>query len=223
MKIKLLLLILFILQVFHVLAQVELKTAVEELLLKPDYKTATIGLSFIDLEDGRALFEMNENKLMIPASVLKIVTTASAIEILGPDYQFKTKIGYEGEIKNNILDGNLIILGGGDPTLGSIYFQDTETCNNFLNIWIQEIKSFGINKIIGNVIFDASDYDTENIPPTWIWEDVGNYYGAGASAFSVYDNFFEINFKTPKRSGELSEIISTNPKIEGLQMKNEVK
>ncbi len=206
----------------HVFAQNKIETIVEQLISAEEYKNATVGLQFVDLESGKTIYETNSNKPIIPASVLKIITTASAIEILGPNYRFETKIGYSGKIEDEILAGNLILIGGGDPTLGSEYFKDRSETYNFIEAWVQQIKAAGIKRIHGDIILDGSAFDTEKVPPTWIWEDIGNYYGAGANAFSVYDNLFRIIFKSSKRAGELTEIISTYPKIEGLEIKNEV-
>jgi D-alanyl-D-alanine carboxypeptidase/D-alanyl-D-alanine-endopeptidase (penicillin-binding protein 4) len=160
---------------------------------------------------------------MIPASTLKIVTSAAALEILGADYRFKTTVGYVGEImKTNELKGDLVIVGGGDPTLGSEFFRNYELNDDFINVWVQKIKTAGIHRIKGNIILDGSLYDSEEVPPTWIWGDIGNYYGASVNAFTVYDNLFRITFKSPKEPGEKTEIISTIPKIDGLEIKNEV-
>lgn len=203
--------------------QNDFQTELQKTLQQPEYQNTTVGIQIVDLETENPLFELNAKKLMIPASTLKIVTSATALEILGADYRFQTKIGYTGEVlQTNELNGDLVVLGGGDPTLGSEYFNQFELCSDFINIWVQKIKVAGIRKISGDIIFDGSIYDSEKIPPTWIWSDIGNYYGAGANAFTCYDNLFGITFKSPKETGEKSEIISTAPKIEGLEIVNEV-
>jgi D-alanyl-D-alanine carboxypeptidase/D-alanyl-D-alanine-endopeptidase (penicillin-binding protein 4) len=213
----------FVIFGWYSFAQNDIRTELQKILEQPEYKNASIGIQFIDLENGLPIFELNPEKLMIPASTLKIVTSAAALEILGDGYRFKTKIGYVGEIlKASELKGDLVIVGGGDPTLGSEYFNHVESCRDFVNIWVQKIKAAGIRKINGNIILDGSLYDSEKIPPTWIWGDIGNYYGAGASALTCYDNLFRITFKSPKQAGERTEIIATYPKIEGLKIENEV-
>jgi serine-type D-Ala-D-Ala carboxypeptidase/endopeptidase (penicillin-binding protein 4) len=213
----------FLISVFSSFAQNDFKTELQKLLQQPEYKNATVGIQIMDLESEKPLFELNADKLMIPASTLKIVTSATALEILGADYHFQTKIGYTGDLlKTNEIKGDLIVLGGGDPTLGSEYFNQFESCRDFVKIWVQKIKAAGIHKITGDIIFDGSVYDSEKIPPTWIWGDIGNYYGAGASAFTCYDNLFRIIFKSPKEVGERTEIVATYPKIEGLDIVNEV-
>jgi serine-type D-Ala-D-Ala carboxypeptidase/endopeptidase (penicillin-binding protein 4) len=149
-----------------------------------------------EAEKGKILIDYNSGVSLTPASVMKLITSAAAIELLGPYYTFKTKIGYTGKISKRWgrLRGNLIITGGGDPALGSKYF--TDHYKDFITNWIGEIKKLGIKKITGKVITDDSYYDFLPVPGKWLWEDAGNYYGAGAYGLSVFDNLYEIHFKT---------------------------
>jgi serine-type D-Ala-D-Ala carboxypeptidase/endopeptidase (penicillin-binding protein 4) len=188
----------------------------------PDYRNALVGIHVADLETGKTMFEMNSNKLFIPASVLKVITSASALEILGHEYRFKTSIGYAGKINKGTLKGDLIISGGGDPALGSEYFKNHYFAPHFLETWAKQIKASGIKRIDGNLVLDGSLYDSEKIPRTWIWEDMGNYYGTGTSALTVYDNMFRISFRSPAIAGLPTEIISVYPKVAGLDFHNEV-
>jgi serine-type D-Ala-D-Ala carboxypeptidase/endopeptidase (penicillin-binding protein 4) len=188
----------------------------------PDYRNALIGIHVADLETGKTISEMNSSKLFIPASVLKVITSASALEILGPEYRFKTSVGYSGKIVNGTLFGDLIIIGGGDPALGSEYFKDHYFAPHFLETWAKQIRAAGIKRIQGNLVLDGSLYDSEKIPTTWIWEDMGNYYGAGPCALTVYDNMFRISFRSPAIAGLPTEIISVYPKVDGLDFQNEV-
>lgn len=203
------------------LAQNRFDEAVNSFLQQEEYKNASIGISIQEIESGESLYKLNSDKLLTPASTLKLITSATALELLGADYRFESKVGYIGETeKNNVLKGDLVVIGGGDPTLGSEYFQDHYY--EFLKVWANKIKSAGISKIEGDLILDGSIYDSEKIPATWIWEDIGNYYGAGANAFTVYDNLFRITFSSPRKAGELTKIVSVYPKIEGLKINNEV-
>lgn len=204
-------------------SQLDFESQLQKILIQPEYKNATVGISIVDIKNGNPFFGLNSDKLMIPASTLKIVTSAAALELLGADYRFKTKVGFTGEIKNiNELKGDLVIIGGGDPTLGSAYFNSIYKNVSFINVWVQKIKSAGIGKINGNIIFDSSIYDNEKIPSSWNWGDIGNYYGAGVDAFTCYDNLFSITIKSPKVAGEMTEIIAANPITEGLEIVNEV-
>lgn len=183
---------------------------------------ASVGIHIVNTENGHTILEYNPDVRMIPASSLKLITSASALQILGDDYTFKTEIGFYGKISSGELKGDLVVIGGGDPTLGSEYFQDHYFNSHFLREWARQTKAAGIKKINGNLRIDVSIYDKERVPPTWIWEDIGNYYGAGANALTVYDNLFRITFKSPRTAGKPTEIINYYPKIEGLVFQNQV-
>jgi len=157
---------------------------------------ASVSLCVADAKTGDILFDYNSGTSLTPASVMKVITSAAALELLGPGYTFKTTVGYTGTLnkRTGLLKGNIIIHGGGDPALGSKYFSDHYS--NFLNNWVSEIKKLGIKRIKGKIITDDSYYDYLPVPGKWIWEDIGNYYGAGVYGLSVYDNTYEIHFKT---------------------------
>jgi serine-type D-Ala-D-Ala carboxypeptidase/endopeptidase (penicillin-binding protein 4) len=157
---------------------------------------ASVSLCVADAKTGDILFDYNSGTSLTPASVMKVITSAAALELLGPGYTFKTTVGYTGTLnkRTGLLKGNIIIHGGGDPALGSKYFSDHYS--NFMNNWVSEIKKLGIKRIKGKIITDDSYYDYLPVPGKWIWEDIGNYYGAGAYGLSVYDNTYEIHFKT---------------------------
>lgn len=222
MKVRIFIFILIFLNSSFAGAQQKFYENFNAFVSQPEYKNSFVGIHIEDVATGEIIFSHNGRKLMIPASTLKIVTSAAALEILGADYRFKTKIGFSGNIVNNKLDGNIIVVGGGDPALGSEYFRDEYQNPHFMDVWAEKIKSAGITEVNGNLIIDGSLYDTEKIPPTWIWEDTGNYYGAGASALTVYDNLFRISFLSPKTAGQKTEIISISPHIQGLEIVNNV-
>src|SRR6056297_3037034 len=222
MKVRLFIFLVGVLIAECALSQQKFESALQELLEKPDYQHASAGIHIIDLKDGKEVYGYNSEMLMIPASTMKLVTSAAALEMLGPDYRFQTRIGYTGNNVDGTLNGDLVILGGGDPALGSEYFMDHYFHPHFMDVWAEKIKSAGIANVKGDLILDLSVYDSEKIPSTWIWEDMGNYYGAGASALTVYDNLFRITFRSPPLPGQLTEITAIYPKVPGLEFQNEV-
>jgi D-alanyl-D-alanine carboxypeptidase/D-alanyl-D-alanine-endopeptidase (penicillin-binding protein 4) len=165
---------------------------------------ASVSLCVTGARKGEIIMQHDAYESLMPASVMKLITTAAAIELLGPGYTFKTIIGYTGTLDKltGILTGNLIIKGGGDPALGSKYFKDHY--QDFLNVWVDEIRKLGIKKIEGKVIADDSYYDFLPVPAKWLWEDTGNYYGAGVYGLSVFDNTYEIHIKTQSDSSQLT-------------------
>ncbi|MGM0621097.1 MAG: D-alanyl-D-alanine carboxypeptidase/D-alanyl-D-alanine endopeptidase, partial [Bacteroidota bacterium] len=203
-------------------AQSGIEELIQNLISQENYKHASAGIHIVDLSSGEVVYTLNSDKLMIPASTMKLVTSAAALQILGPDYRFLTKIGYTGEIVDGTLHGDLVVIGGGDPALGSEYFMAHYYQPHFLQSWAEQVKVAGIKRVEGNLVLDGSLYDSEKIPPTWIWEDMGNYYGAGASALTVYDNLFRITFRSPRKANQPTEIVAVYPKVSGLTFKNEV-
>lgn len=172
------------------------ESSIEKFLNDTSLIHASVSLCIAEAETGNIIKEVNSGTSLMPASVLKLVTTAAALELLGPQYTFKTIVGYTGSLnkRSGRLKGDIVIKGGGDPALGSKYFQDHY--GDFISQWVEEIRRLGIRKIEGKVITDDSYYDFQPVPAKWLWEDVGNYYGAGAYGLSVFDNTYEIHFKT---------------------------
>lgn len=157
---------------------------------------ASVSLCVNNAENGERVIAVNSEKSLIPASVMKLITSAAALELLGPEYTFKTSISYTGSLnkRSGKLKGDIIIRGGGDPALGSRYFSDHY--QDFAGKWINEIRNLGIKKIEGRILTDDSYYDYQPVPAKWLWEDTGNYYGAGVYGLSVFDNTLEIHLKT---------------------------
>lgn len=188
----------------------------------PLLKNSAVSFSVVDANSGQCIYESAPQLSLVPASVMKIVTTAAALDLLGPDYRFETRLGINGSIDNSgILHGDLIIAGGGDPALGSAYFSKHYLATHFIDEWVNALYEKGIREITGDLIADASIYEQQMIPNTWIWEDLGNYYGAGACGLSVYDNLYEISLKSGE-AGQACKIIKINPEVPGLEITSEV-
>lgn len=191
-------------------------TLIQEIQQKPELERAQFSVYLMD-EKGKTLVDYQAKQSMAPASVLKTITTASALELLGRNFKFETKLAYRGEIDEaGVLQGDLYIIGGGDPTLGN------EGLSKLFTAWAELVKAKGIKKINGKVIGDASIYEPYLIPRTWIWEDIGNYYGSGACGLSINENAYALYFK-PGKVGRLATVLRTSPKIPDLEFINEMK
>lgn len=190
-------------------------------LLLSDSSMSNASVSFIvaDADNGNVLIAHNPRTSLIPASTLKLVTSAAALELMGPEYKFKTTIGYTGSInrRSGRLDGNIVIKGGGDPSLGSEYFKDHY--REFIADWVEEIKKSGIKKIRGRIVTDDSYFDFEPVPPKWLWEDIGTYYGAGVFGLSVFDNSCKIRVKSSADSSHV-DLIGVTPDLHGYSFTN---
>ena len=176
------------------------------------------------VDDGKTIISYNGGQSITPASNLKLYTTAAALEILGENYTYETKIFYSGKIDNSgILNGDIIIIGGGDPTLGSDNFENYISTDSLLKMVVKEISNKGIKQITGAVVADNSRYDRISIPDKWYWEDIGNYYAAQTSGLSINDNYYKIFFKPGYSVGDYAEFLRIEPEVPGLDFYNNMK
>ncbi|WP_316781381.1 D-alanyl-D-alanine carboxypeptidase/D-alanyl-D-alanine-endopeptidase [Pedobacter antarcticus] len=196
-----------------------LAQAFERLSSDPQAKYAITSICVLDGNTGKQLYGRNENIGVATASTLKTITSATAFALLGKDFRYQTLLKYTGSIdEKGVLHGNLIISGGGDPTLGSDRYQSSKE-TAVLEAWVQAIKKAGITKIDGQIIGDASIWGTQGTPDGWTWQDMGNYYGAGSSALSWRENQFDIKLKP----GSNVLISRTIPEMPYLKIVNELK
>lgn len=137
--------------------------------------------------DGKSLVDINAGKMVMPASNLKLISTGAALHSLGHDYCFKTYIGHDGKIIDGILKGNLYIIGGGDPTLGSKDSIATSIEKVFAQ-WEKIVRDSGIRRIEGKIIGDGRHFEGMPEHPSWLWSDIGTYYGSGATGLMFYEN-----------------------------------
>lgn len=200
-----------------------LNKKLEEVVAYPAFKTAGVSFYAVDLNTGKIIAQYNPDMALRPASTLKLLTTASVLELLGPAYQFETTLEYSGEIDTaiHILEGNIVINGGGDPTLGSKYFESTNR-QQFLNDWVAAVQDLGIDSISGRIVSDARLFSWEILPPSWSWQNMGNYFGAGPCGLSIYDNTYSILFNTGKKLGDTAKLVKIIPSIPHLLIHNSV-
>ncbi|WP_256012967.1 D-alanyl-D-alanine carboxypeptidase/D-alanyl-D-alanine endopeptidase [Desertivirga xinjiangensis] len=179
------------------------------------------SLTVLNSKTGEVLFSKNADMGLAPASTLKTITSATAYQILGKEFRWETALGYTGSITNGVLRGDLILKGSGDPTLGSNRYSQSKP-DVLLAKWVNALKTAGIKKIDGRVIVDDSLFGTQTVPLGWIWQDIGNYYGAGATSASWRENEFGLVFKAGNEPGDKTQLIRTEPAIANLTIINEV-
>ncbi|HTM91841.1 MAG TPA: D-alanyl-D-alanine carboxypeptidase/D-alanyl-D-alanine-endopeptidase, partial [Flavisolibacter sp.] len=134
---------------------------------------------------------------------------ATAYELLGRDFRYETKFGYAGTIKNKSLSGNFYVKPSGDPTLGSWRWKSTSDTAVVAAV-SSTIKKLGITGF-NDITIDDKGWNSEAIPDGWIWQDVGNYYGAGASGFNWRENQYDIVMKSGNNIDDPVSIVKTVP------------
>ncbi|MDQ3071833.1 MAG: D-alanyl-D-alanine carboxypeptidase/D-alanyl-D-alanine-endopeptidase [Bacteroidota bacterium] len=178
----------------------------------PGFTHASWGFCMISLADGKQVVGFNEQKSLIPASALKAVTTATALDVLGPEYIFTTKLSYSGTLSDDsTLNGDIYIEGGGDPTLGYERVTGSQSLSSLMAKWALAIKSKGIKKITGSIVGDASYLDGDFPVATWGWNDIGNYFGAAPSGLAFHENQYTLFLQSGKAIGSPVKVLRTYP------------
>ncbi len=191
--------------------------AITLLTENPVCEQANISVLIKDSETGEVIDQHRSENVVPPASVMKLLTTGAALEMLGPSFRFTTTLEYTGSIENGVLNGNLYIRGGCDPSLGNL--KGTQA---FIFKWIKAIKAAGIRSINGAVIADMSLLDGDAANPNWLWEDCGNYYAPGIFALNYMSNTLNIVLRSGA-VGSVAEVIRTEPNYPGLKTINHIR
>lgn len=169
---------------------------------------AQVGICIRTLS-GKVLREDNADLNFIPASNLKIVTAGAALKRLGADFRFETAVAYSGSVgTDGVLHGDLYIIGGGDPTLGS---QATLAMpkDSLFSRWERAVRGAGIRSIAGSIIADSRRMPAE-VNGSWMYEDLGTYYGATCSALMFNENCLEMTVAPGTGAGDEVIICSEN-------------
>lgn len=200
----------------------KLEEALGRLEADSQFRHASISLYVVDTRTGRVVLGKNPETGLAPASCQKVITAATAFEILGKDYAYTTRLGYNGRIDSGILNGNIFIVGSGDPTLGSSHYSSTRE-SQVLEDFKNAVRAKGIRRLKGLVLADDKIWGTQRIPDGWIWQDMGNYYGAGAAGLNWRENEYELILKSGKHLGDPVKIVGTRPKyLPGIHLMNEL-
>ena len=204
-------------------AQTTIQDHIRDFAQDPELAGAVISISVIDAESGRMVGGHQSRVTCIPASTQKLLTTAVAMDVLGEDHRFTTKLLVAGEVENGVLRGDIYIIGGGDPSLGSPYLDGVPGMDKVLDRWRRAITAAGIRKVSGRVIGDGSYFGTDGAAGGWPWSDIGNYYGSGAFGLNLHENFYFLDFLQRSRVGDIPPVQRTRPKVPGLKLTNELR
>ncbi len=160
------------------------------------------GVEIKSLDTGRVLYALNARKLMMPASNMKIVTLAAAAEALGWDYRFKTTLESDAEIVDGALKGNLVVRGGGDPTINS----RGNRARALFDEWAAAIKAAGITRIDGNILADAGAFDGRGLGQGWSWDYLEAGYAAPSSALEFNENIATLTVRPGAKAGDFAQL-----------------
>ena len=204
-----------------------LEDRLQEVLAAPVLVRSSWGVRVQSMETGKVLFAGNSHKRLIPASNLKLLTAVAAIEDLGLDFRFKTRIWTDGHIEDGTLEGNLIIEGGGDPTLGARFnspdLEKMEEGDPFavFRQWQANLRNLGIQRIRGRLLADDSLLEKEGPGRGWSWDDLVYGYGAFPSALQFNEGVALVRV-SPADTGALAELL-WRPQTPLIRWRNQIR
>jgi D-alanyl-D-alanine carboxypeptidase/D-alanyl-D-alanine-endopeptidase (penicillin-binding protein 4) len=195
----------------------ELHRDLDLILASPALNRGFWGILVRDVDRDETLYARNADKLMMPASTMKIVTLAAAAEKLGWDHTFATRVFPSGSISEGVLHGDLIVVGGGDPN-----FDDWDgVATRVFAEWAAQLKAAGIITIDGKIVGDDNLFDDEGLGLGWSWDDVASSFSANISALQFNQGSVQLHI-APGRAIGSKAVIALMPEYGGLRINNRI-
>ncbi|GJQ62650.1 MAG: peptidase M15 [Melioribacteraceae bacterium] len=179
--------------------KVELISSIDSVFSDDMFSHAFWGAKVVTAADGEVLYQRNADKLFMPASNEKIITTSAALRILGPEFRFLSKMDYSGKIENGILTGDLILYSNGDPTLYTRFF---DSPLHLFKIYANALSELGIRRINGNIVGDDTAFEDEHLGYGWAYDGLPYWYSAPYGALQVNENYVDIIVTPGKNAGD---------------------
>jgi len=176
---------------------------IDERFDDPRFENAFWGVLIQSLETGDVWYERNADKLFMPASNQKILTTAATLQEMGPDFRFTTVLCHTGAVKGDTIEGNLVVFGNGDPTLYEKFFKDSR---DVFREWAGELKSKGITRITGDIVGDDNAFDDNHIGDGWPFDGLDAWYSAEFGALMLNEDYIDFTIVPPKTTESAVEI-----------------
>lgn len=172
-------------------AAVEADAQYVSTLESAEFNTESTAIYIEDLKTGEVVLDLNGEMPLMPASVMKIVTAASLLSNKDSDMRFRTRVTTEGELRDSVLDGDIVIHATGDPTIETAFFP---TCKGLADSIADRLLSMGVKTVRGSIRFDYPEWMEEPVPSGWKTTDLIRPYGTGYHAFNYADNRMAIRF-----------------------------
>ncbi len=209
---------LLLLSALPALADDQLSQTVEQFASAGARARARIGVHVVALRSGRVIYRRNATDPFIPASNEKLITAAAALDALGEDYFFETDVYANGTVADGVLSGDIVLRGGGDPTIGGRY--DDEDAMTIFKRWAGVLKDKGIRRVTGDVVADDSFFDRVYYHPDWSDAQAWKWYFPTTSALSINDNCVTVSVK-PGAGAGAPALLSVEPASAPVTLSNQ--
>ncbi len=174
------------------------RDAIDRVIDSPPIDQLHVGVFAVDASSGRVLYRRNEHRKFVPASNQKILVTAAALSLLGPDHRFRTEIVAHGPVRGSYLDGDLVLTASGDPSMSARYWTSGTAA---LEALADSLRGSGLTYVAGSAVVDVSAWDSTTVGPTWEVEDLRYGYGATGGAFAIDE-------------GEVRIVVAAGPEVD---------
>ncbi|NNF14935.1 MAG: D-alanyl-D-alanine carboxypeptidase/D-alanyl-D-alanine-endopeptidase [Gemmatimonadetes bacterium] len=182
------------------------RSSLEDVLTDPPFDQMHVGVLAVDAGTGEVLYDHNGHRKFIPASNQKILVTATALSLLGPDHRFRTEVWAAGTLRDGHLDGDLVLVTSGDPSLSDRYWSSGSAA---LAALADSVRAAGIRYVAGRVFVDVAAWDSATVGPTWEVEDLRYSYGSTGGAFAVDEGSLEAVVRSGDQIGDTARITWT--------------
>ncbi len=196
----------------------EFRDQLDDIFNDPNFSNAQWGVMIQSLETGEYFYKRNEDKLLLPASDLKLFTTAAGIILLGSEYRFSTNLFLKGSLDGSIWRGDLVVQGRGDPTISGRFYNDD--IFKVFNDWADSLSAYGIDEITGNIIGDDNAFDDVGLGKGWAWDYESYWFAAQSSAISFNDNCIDLTITYDKKTS--LPVVSIQPQTKYVVIINNV-
>ncbi|MQA29531.1 MAG: D-alanyl-D-alanine carboxypeptidase/D-alanyl-D-alanine-endopeptidase [Luteitalea sp.] len=192
-----------------------LQQTIRAALADPQLEYATWGIAVRSLDRHDTLFALNSGKLLMPASTMKVVTLAAAAEQLGWDFEYETQLVAHGVIATGFLDGDLVIVGSGDPSIDDWDGAATRT----FGTWAERLKQAGVRAVGGRIIGDDETFDDLGLGAGWAWDDLAASYATSVGALQFNENTAQVVI-TPGPAAGSPARVSLSPATASVTLRN---
>ena len=179
------------------------RDAVDKILDAPPVDQVHFGVFAQDARTGQVLYSRNAHRKFVPASNQKILGTATALSLLGPEYRYQTALWATGPVEEGVLDGDLVLVGSGDPTLSRRYWESGDAAMAAL---ADSLRAAGVHHVRGALVADVSAWDSTTVGPTWEVEDLRFAYGATGGAFALEQGELVLVLRGADAPGETAQV-----------------
>jgi serine-type D-Ala-D-Ala carboxypeptidase/endopeptidase (penicillin-binding protein 4) len=183
-----------------VTAQTDLRRQIERIIDRPEFEDAFWGVHVVDLGTGHTVFARNERRNFMPASTLKLFTTATALDRLGPAFRYVTTLHADGTVRNGVLEGHLVVRGSGDPTIASRFTR--EDARSLFSAWADSLRAGGIERVTGGIVADDLIFDRQPLGHAWTWDDQPFAYAAQISGLALQENVVAVVTRAAAQAGQ---------------------